>query len=82
MFTPVPPDIDFVGLEQAELARWDTHRVFERSMEQRRGAPPWVFYEGPPTGWFWLSVRAIRKTPAGGLNMAAVSPSSPSSTKP
>ena len=50
MFSPVPPDIDFVALEQAELARWSAHRVFERSVsEQREGAPPWVFYEGPPT---------------------------------
>ena len=49
MFSPVPPDIDFVALEQAELARWEAHRVFERSVEQREGAPPWVFYEGPPT---------------------------------
>ncbi len=49
MFTPVPPDTDFVALEQAELARWATHRVFERSVEQREGAPKWVFYEGPPT---------------------------------
>ena len=49
MFTPVPPDTDFVALEQAELARWATHRVFERSIEQRKGAPEWVFYEGPPT---------------------------------
>ena len=49
VFSPVPPDIDFVALEQAELARWSAHRVFERSIEQREGAPPWVFYEGPPT---------------------------------
>ena len=49
MFTPVPPDIDFVALEQAELARWAAQRVFERSIEQRAGAEPWVFYEGPPT---------------------------------
>ncbi len=49
MFTPVPADIDFVALEQAELARWDEHGVFERSITQREGAPPWVFYEGPPT---------------------------------
>ena len=49
MFTPVPPDIDFVALEQAELDRWSEHRVFERSIEQRRDAPPWIFYEGPPT---------------------------------
>jgi isoleucyl-tRNA synthetase len=49
VFTPVPPDTDFVALEQAELARWAAHRVFERSIEQREGAPQWVFYEGPPT---------------------------------
>ena len=49
VFAPVPPDIDFVALEQAELARWAAHRVFERSVAQREGAPPWVFYEGPPT---------------------------------
>ncbi len=49
MFTPVPPDVDFVALEQAELARWSAQRVFERSIEQRKGAEPWVFYEGPPT---------------------------------
>ena len=49
VFTPVPPDTDFVALEQAELARWSAHRVFERSIEQRKGAPAWVFYEGPPT---------------------------------
>jgi isoleucyl-tRNA synthetase len=49
VFTPVPPDTDFVALEQAELARWAAHRVFERSVEQRADAPPWVFYEGPPT---------------------------------
>jgi isoleucyl-tRNA synthetase len=49
LFTPVPPDTDFVALEQAELARWATHRVFERSVEQREGAPPWIFFEGPPT---------------------------------
>jgi isoleucyl-tRNA synthetase len=49
VFSPVPPDIDFVSLEQDELKRWAEHRVFERSVEQRVGAPPWVFYEGPPT---------------------------------
>ncbi len=49
MFTPVPPDTDFVALEQSEQARWSEHRVFERSVEQRAGATPWVFYEGPPT---------------------------------
>jgi isoleucyl-tRNA synthetase len=49
VFSPIPPDIDFVALEQSELDRWSQHQIFERSVEQRRGAPPWVFYEGPPT---------------------------------
>jgi isoleucyl-tRNA synthetase len=49
VFRPLPPDADFVNLELEELARWQAHRVFERSVAQRREAEPWVFYEGPPT---------------------------------
>jgi len=49
LFRPVPTDADFAAVELEELARWERHRVFERSVELRRGAEPWVFYEGPPT---------------------------------
>lgn len=49
MFRPVPAEADFTTLEAEELARWALHRVFERSVELRAGAEPWVFYEGPPT---------------------------------
>ncbi|HEX7444176.1 MAG TPA: class I tRNA ligase family protein, partial [Acidimicrobiales bacterium] len=49
MFRPVPAEADFTALEDEELARWGAHRVFERSVELRAGAEPWVFYEGPPT---------------------------------
>ncbi len=49
MFRPVPTDVDFTAIEEAELARWAAQRVFERSVELRAGAEPWVFYEGPPT---------------------------------
>ncbi len=49
MLQPVPADPDFVLLEAAELARWEEHKVFERSVSERAGAEPWVFYEGPPT---------------------------------
>ena len=49
MFRPVPTEADFTALEAEELARWSEHRVFERSIELRAGAEPWVFYEGPPT---------------------------------
>jgi isoleucyl-tRNA synthetase len=49
LFRPVPADADFSAVEGDELARWRKHRVFERSVELRSGAEPWVFYEGPPT---------------------------------
>ena len=49
VFRPVPAEADFTALEDEELARWAAHRVFERSVELRAGAEPWVFYEGPPT---------------------------------
>ncbi len=49
MFRPVPAEAEFTALEDEELARWAAHRVFERSVELRAGAEPWVFYEGPPT---------------------------------
>jgi isoleucyl-tRNA synthetase len=49
VFRPVSADINFVAVEEAELARWRQQDIFRRSMEQRVGATPWVFYEGPPT---------------------------------
>ncbi len=49
MFRPVSAELDFVAVEEAELARWRANNVFERSMKLREGAEPWIFYEGPPT---------------------------------
>jgi isoleucyl-tRNA synthetase len=49
LFRPVPPEPDFTVLEAEELDRWAEHRVFERSVELRAEATPWIFYEGPPT---------------------------------
>ncbi len=48
-FEPVDPNVDLPALEREILAFWKEARVFERTLEARRGAPPWVFYEGPPT---------------------------------
>ena len=31
------------------LERWRERDVFRESLRRREGAPPWVFYEGPPT---------------------------------
>lgn len=31
------------------LAKWQTHNAFEKSVTQREGSIPFVFYEGPPS---------------------------------
>jgi isoleucyl-tRNA synthetase len=49
VFRSVSADLDFVSMENAVLARWEEHHVFERSILQRADAEPWIFYEGPPT---------------------------------
>src|SRR2546423_14632187 len=48
-YRPVEPNVDFPAMEQRILQAWREQDVFVRSMEQRRGAPEWVFYDGPPT---------------------------------
>src|SRR5436853_1887333 len=48
MFRPVDT-LDLVALEEAVLSRGDTDDGFAESLRRRRGAPEWVFYEGPPT---------------------------------
>ncbi len=40
---------DFKELEDRILKFWDANDVFQKSMDQRKGAKPFVFYEGPPT---------------------------------
>ena len=48
-FRPVKGGLDLPEIEQRILAFWDEADVFRRSLEQRAGAPEWVFYDGPPT---------------------------------
>jgi len=35
--------------EEALVASWEKNRIFERSVEERPAANPYVFFEGPPT---------------------------------
>ncbi|QDU90637.1 Isoleucine--tRNA ligase [Pirellulimonas nuda] len=49
MFQPVDGAVSFPALEEQVLAFWKEGRVYEQSLAQREGAPPFVFYEGPPT---------------------------------
>jgi isoleucyl-tRNA synthetase len=48
-FRPVDPKVRFPELERSILEFWEKANIFHRSLEQREGAPEWVFYDGPPT---------------------------------
>jgi isoleucyl-tRNA synthetase len=48
-FRSLPDDVAFPELEEQVLARWRERDVFKESLRRREGAPPFVFYEGPPT---------------------------------
>ena len=49
MFKPVSPKLDVTSLEEGILKFWKAQKIFQKTTEQRRGAPEYVFYEGPPT---------------------------------
>ncbi len=49
MFKAVNPKVDIQKLEREQLSFWRLNRIFERTMEERKGGPNYVFYEGPPT---------------------------------
>jgi isoleucyl-tRNA synthetase len=48
-FPEVDPSLDLPSLDARVRELWRERKVFERSLEQRIGAPTFVFYEGPPT---------------------------------
>lgn len=41
--------IDQKAIEEEILRLWDKEGTFKKSLEIRKNAPPFVFYEGPPT---------------------------------
>ncbi len=46
---PVDSQQSFPAMEEATLARWRADDVFHETVRRRKGRPPWIFYEGPPT---------------------------------
>ncbi|QEO09723.1 isoleucine--tRNA ligase [Protaetiibacter larvae] len=44
----VPASPRFPDIEQGILAFWKGDGTFQASIDQRAGAPEWVFYDGPP----------------------------------
>ncbi len=49
MFKAVSPKVDVPKVEREQLDFWRNNRIFQRSLEEREGAPRYVTYEGPPT---------------------------------
>ena len=49
MFRPVPNHVSFPQTELEILELWRKNRTYEKSLSQRKDAPRFVFYEGPPT---------------------------------
>lgn len=49
MFKKVEPTMNFVPIEEKVLDFWNKEEIFKKSIENRKDAPNYVFYEGPPT---------------------------------
>ena len=49
VFDPVDTELDFPRDERKILNFWRESRIFQKSLEARKGGPTFVFYEGPPT---------------------------------
>ena len=49
MINTLSAQIDLPAMEMGILDFWTQNQIFEKSVENRNGAPRWSFYEGPPT---------------------------------
>ena len=49
MFKPVSPKFNVTSMEEGVLKFWKQNQTFKKTIDQRKGAPEFVFYEGPPT---------------------------------
>lgn len=48
-FQAAPASPKFPQLEEQILEFWQQNEIYHKSLQRREGAPPFVFYEGPPT---------------------------------
>ncbi len=49
MYKKVSTDMNFVSREKEVEKFWDENHIFEKSIEERKGCPDYIFYDGPPT---------------------------------
>jgi isoleucyl-tRNA synthetase len=48
MFKPVKSKANFAELEEGVLKDWQDNKIFQKSLENRKGCEEFVFYDGPP----------------------------------
>lgn len=48
MFKALDSNVSFPRMEEEMLAFWEENDTFRKSLDARRGAQPFVFYDGPP----------------------------------
>ncbi len=48
-YPDLPPQHEAINGEEEILRYWETHGIFERSVDERPADNPFVFFEGPPT---------------------------------
>ena len=49
MYKKAPTDLKFVEREREVEKFWRDNHIFEKSIEDRKDAPTYMFYDGPPT---------------------------------
>ena len=49
MFDPVASSVSLPTQEEKIIRFWKERQIYEKTLAVRSGAPPFVFYEGPPT---------------------------------
>ena len=47
-FKPVEPKVNFPKIEEAILKYWQKEKIFQKSLENRKTAKRFTFYDGPP----------------------------------
>ncbi len=48
MFRPIDPKTHLPDIEHKHIEFWKHKNIFDRSVEQRKGQPKFVFFDGPP----------------------------------
>ena len=49
MYKSISPNLNFVEEEKKVEKFWEDENIFEKSIAEREGDKPYVFYDGPPT---------------------------------